>query len=146
MASIYDARNSCSIECDDCLMSKHKERVAKYEKAISKKYGTEAIDNPRRFWTDEKEKEYLEQSIQERQKFAKLSEKQDKVEQDGFLINQKLLNKNTNRVCPVCEKYSFDGRDGMYMNRFSTCYMCYIQWIDGREERWLSGWRPNKEG
>jgi len=120
--------------------------IPKLEKAIAQKYGRETVDNPRQNWDDEKEREYIKQSIQERQKFAQLSEKEVKVEQDGFLINQKLLSKDTNRVCPICEKYSFDGRDGMYMNKFSTCYMCYIQWIEDREERWLSGWRPYKEG
>ena len=67
------------------------EYVAKLERAISQKYGDEAINNPRRFWDSEKEKEYLQQSSEERQKFARLSESNDKVEQDGFLINKKLI-------------------------------------------------------
>ena len=127
-------------------MAKDKQQyVAKLEKAISQKYGEEAIHNPKRFWDEDKEKEYIVQSQEEQRKFAKLSETRDKVEQDGFLINKKLLNKDTNRSCPICNKYSFDARNELYMNKFECCWKCYIQWIEDREERWLSGWRPTKE-
>ena len=126
-------------------MPKDQDYVAKLERAITQKYGEEAINNPRRFWSEDKEKEYLQQSIEERQKFAKLSDTEDKVEQDGFLINKKLLNRDHNRTCPVCEKYSFHPRDDLYMNKFEACFGCYIQWIEDREERWTTGWRPNKE-
>ncbi len=126
-------------------MSKDPNYIPKLEKAIAQKYGEEAINNPARFWDDDKEKEYIKQSLEERQKLAKLSESQDKVEQDGFLINKKLLIRDTNRSCPVCNKYSFDARNELYMNKFECCWKCYIQWIEDREERWLSGWRPAKE-
>jgi hypothetical protein len=121
------------------------EYIAKLEKAISQKYGNEAINNPRRFWNEEKEKEYIAQSQEEQHKFAKLAETRDKVEQDGFLINKKLLNKDTNRVCFVCDRYSFDVRNNLYMNKFECCWKCYIKWIEDREERWATGWRPNHE-
>ena len=126
-------------------MSDAQDKIARLEKAISQKYGEEATHNPRRFWDAEKEKEYLQQSQMERRKFAKLAESQDKVEQDGFLINKKLLTRDHNRTCPVCEKYSFHPRDDLYMNKFEACFRCYIQFIEGREERWTTGWRPNKE-
>mgnify|MGYP003131543237 CR=1 FL=1 len=126
-------------------MSKDQNYIAKVEKAIAQKYGEEATHNPKRFWNEEKEKEYIEQSLQERQKFAKLSDGEDKVEQDGFLINKKLLTRDHKRTCPVCEKYSFHPRDDLYMNKFEACFECYIQHIQMREERWETGWRPNKE-
>ena len=127
-------------------MSDKQDYVAKLEKAISQKYGDEAIHNPKRFWDEDKEKEYLQQSVEEQQKFAKNAESQDKIEADGFLINKKLLNRDHNRTCPVCSKYSFHPRDDLYMNKFEACFKCYIQYIDGgREERWKSGWRPDKE-
>ena len=107
--------------------------------------GEETINNPRRFWSEDKEKEYIQQSLEERQKFAKLSEAQDKVEEDGFLINKKLLTRDHNRTCPVCRKYSFRAQDDLYMNKFEACFTCYIQYISDREERWATGWRPNKE-
>ena len=126
-------------------MSDKQEYIAKLEHAITQKYGQEAINNPARFWTEDKEKEYIQQSTEERQKFAKLSGTQDKVEQDGFLINKKLLNRDHNRTCPVCHKYSFRPKDDLYMNKFEACFKCYIQYVEDREERWTSGWRPNEE-
>jgi hypothetical protein len=126
-------------------MSKDQEYIAKVEKAIAQKYGEEATHNPKRYWNEEKEKEYIEQSLQERQKFAKLSDGEDKVEQDGFLINKKLLTRDHNRTCPVCVNYSFHPRDDLYMNKFELCFECYMKYIQGKEERWSSGWRPNKE-
>ena len=127
-------------------MAKDKQQyVAKLEKAISQKYGEEAIHNPKRFWDDDKEKGYIAQSQEEQRKFAKLAETQDKVEQDGFLINKKLLTRDHNRTCPICSTYSFRPRDDLYMSKFETCFLCYIKWIEGREERWETGWRPDKE-
>jgi len=126
-------------------VSDKQEYIAKLEQAITQKYGVEAINNPRRFWSPDKEKEYIQQSLEERQKFAKLSDIQDKVEQDGFLINKKLLTRDHNRTCPVCKKYSFRPKDDLYMNKFEACFECYIQYVEDREERWATGWRPNKE-
>ena len=36
-------------------------QVARIEKAISQKYGTETILNPKSLWNEEKEQEYQEQ-------------------------------------------------------------------------------------
>ena len=127
-------------------MSDKQDYIVKLEKAISQKYGEEATHNPRRYWDEDKEKEYIQQSQLEQQKFAKNAESQDKIEADGFLINKKLLNRDNNRTCPVCSKYSFHPRDDLYMNKFEACFNCYVQYIDGgREERWKNGWRPNRE-
>ncbi len=126
-------------------MSKDPNYIPKLEKAIAQKYGTKTVENPAQTWDEEKEKQYIAQSQAEQRKFAKLAESQDKVEQDGFLINKKLLNRDHNRTCPVCEKYSFHPRDDLYMNKFEACFRCYIQYIVDREERWATGWRPIKE-
>ena len=126
-------------------MSDKQDYIVKLEKAISQKYGEEATYNPKRFWDEEKEKQYLQQSVEEQQKFAKNAESQDKIEADGFLINKKLLNRDHKRTCPVCSKYSFHSRDDLYMNKFEACFKCYIRHIEGREERWTEGWRPNRE-
>ena len=120
--------------------------IAKIEKAIQDKYGEETVQHPRANWTDEKEEEYIQQAKKLYQKTHKAVEAKDKVEVDGFLISKKLLNKDTTRrTCPVCKTYSFSKKDDVYMNKFECCYKCYIQWVDNREERWLSGWRPNKQ-
>ena len=31
------------------------------------------------------------------------------------------------------------------MSKFECCFKCYIDYVEGREDRWKSGWRPNKE-
>ena len=119
------------------------QNLAKIEQAISKKYGKEAIQNPKGNWTDEKERDYLEQIRRLAEKESELQEKNEKVEVNGILVPKKLLNRESNRTCPVCSVYSFDIRDDIYMNKYDCCRICYVNYIEDREERWLSGWRPN---
>jgi len=123
-------------------MKKDLNEIAAIEKSISKKYGDEAVVNPKSTWDENKEKEYIEQV----KKIAK-TEKDDaktplKVELNGFLVSEKLINKQSERTCPVCKTYSFDKKDDLYMNRFECCFKCYINFVEDREERWASGWRP----
>ena len=114
----------------------------KVEKAIAEKYGDEAVKHPRKDWDDEKEKEYLSQ-LKELYSRELKEYDHDKIDQDGVFIPRKLINKNSNRSCPTCNTYSFKSIDDVYMTKFNCCYKCYIQWIEGREERWNKGWRPN---
>jgi hypothetical protein len=118
--------------------------IVKIEQAIQKKYGNEAVQNPKKFCNKEKEDDYLTQIKELAQKQNNIAEKVEKIELDGFLISKKLLNRESNRKCPVCDIYSFDSRDDVYMNKFNCCHDCYIKWVEFREKRWLSGWRPNK--
>ena len=124
-------------------MKKSLNDIAKYELAISKKYGGEAIKNPRVDWNDKKEEEYQQQIKDLYLKETEIQEKTEKVEVDGILVSKKLINRDNNRICPVCHSYSFDLRDDVYMTKFDCCFKCYIQWVERREERWKSGWRPN---
>ena len=126
-------------------MKKDLNYVAKVEKAILEKYGDEAIQNPKANWDEKKEQEYLAQLKKLSQKERKRQESKDKIDNNGFLISKKLLNKESERVCPVCENYSFKLKDDLYMTKYECCFNCYIQWVDGREERWLTGWRPKGE-
>jgi len=123
-------------------MKKNLNDIARYEVAISKKYGKEAIQHPKADWDDEKEKDYQQQIKDLYEKEKKQEEKNEKIEMDGFLISKKLFNKDDNRNCPVCQTYSFELRDDVYMAKFDCCFKCYIQWVDGREDRWKTGWRP----
>tara|TARA_R100000152_G_C6781599_1_gene216460 strand:+ start:6392 stop:6784 length:393 start_codon:yes stop_codon:yes gene_type:complete len=125
-------------------MKKDLEYIAKLEKAIKQKYGEEAILNPKSNWDEEKEKEYLEQL--KKIDLAKRSNEEEtqKVEIDGFLVSKKLINRDSNRNCPVCEKYSFSIQDDIYMLKYDCCEKCFIQYIEGREKRWLNGWRPGE--
>jgi len=117
--------------------------IAKIEQAIEKKYGKEAVTHPRNNWDDVKEQEYLKQIKELSKKEEIKKEKTEKVEKDGFLISKKLLTKRSNRTCPVCNTYSFNIEDDVYMNKYDCCYSCYIKYVEDREERWQSGWRPN---
>ena len=127
------------------MSKKDFDKIASIEKAISKKFGKEAIANPQSLWTDEKEEDYLENLKEFYSKQRDLAEDTEKTEEDGFLLSKNLINKKSDRVCPVCETYSFHLRDDLYMNKFECCWRCYVQWVENREERWLSGWRPDKE-
>lgn len=115
--------------------------IAKVEKAIKEKYGEEAIQNPKKFWNKEKEEKYLK----DLKKFHRREiEKNPKEKVGSIYVSKKLLEKKSNRKCPVCSKYSFEGKDDLYMNKFTCCFDCYIQYVEGREERWAEGWRPDK--
>jgi len=118
--------------------------IAKVEKAIAKKYGDLAIQNPAKFWNEEKEKEYLSQ-LKEQAKNEDELYIDPQIEVNGFFISEKLINKDTDRICPTCDKYSFSAKDDVYMSKYECCFECFIKYVDDREDRWLKGWRP-KDG
>ena len=124
---------------------KDQDYIASVEKAIAQKYGTDTIQNPKSNWTDEKEREYLFQLKKFSENERRQQDQEEKVETNGYFISKKLLNKETNRTCPVCAKYSFDSKDDVYMSKYECCYICYTQWVEDREERWATGWRPQGE-
>ena len=125
-------------------MEKDWNYIAKLEKAISKKYGQLTTRNPQADWDEDKEKQYLEQLKELAEKEYKAEEQLEKVETNGFLVPKKLLNKELERTCLVCETYSFNIKDDVYMSKFDCCFKCFVQYVEGREERWQKGWRPNK--
>ena len=117
--------------------------AVKVEQAIAKKYGEETVVNPKSKWDDEKEKKYLDE-LKEMYYNNVDKEDLDKEEVDGVFIPTKLLKEESKRSCPVCKTYSFKSNDDVYMTKFECCFKCYIQWVEGREDRWKKGWRPNK--
>ena len=122
-------------------MKKDLNEIAKYEKAIKEKYGAEAIQNPKRNWTQEKELQFLEQL----KDFYKEREKEEhRYTKEGFEVINKRRAKEQVRVCPNCGSYSLSSKDDLYMLKYECCWDCYIQYVDGREERWKTGWRPNR--
>ena len=127
------------------MKQKNLNKIAQIEKAIAKKFGDKVIVNPKSGWTDEKEQEYLQQLKEFYYKQRQKADNNEKVNKEGFLLDKNLISKESKRVCPTCDKYSFDLRDDLYMNKFECCRMCYIQWVEDREERWLNGWRPNND-
>jgi len=119
--------------------------IARLEKAISEKYGSEAIQNPSSNWDDEKEKEYLKQIKKIAIKDTLVNEQEEMVEIDGFLVSKKLLNKDGNTNCPVCISYLKTIKDDIYIAKYECCENCFIQYIENREDRWKKGWRPKNE-
>ena len=115
----------------------------KVEQAIAEKYGKETVVNPKSGWDDEKEKKYLDE-LKEVYYNNIGEEDHDKEEVNGVFIPTKLLKEESNRSCSTCKTYSFKSKDDVYMTKFGCCWNCYIQYIEGREDRWKKGWRPNK--
>ena len=119
------------------------DRIAAVEQAISKKYGEEAIQNPKANWDETKEKEYLEQSKEFYQKSYQKEEQQEKVDINGIKVSKKLLIRESLRCCSVCGSFPKKSLDDVCLTKFECCNKCYLQHVEGREERWLKGWRPN---
>lgn len=121
------------------------EYLGKLEKAIEQKYGPDATINPRSLWDEEKEREYIEQAKENAEKYYESEKDSDIIETDGIFVNKKLLTKSNASSCPVCDKYLADNRDSVYILKWECCHGCYIKWVEDREERWKTGWRPSKE-
>ncbi len=116
--------------------------IAALEKAIEKKYGKEAIQNPKGFWDKEKEEKYLKELKKFYDQDKRIQPKYKNTA--GFKIKTRKTEASNERTCPVCGEYSFSDRDDLYMNKFDCCFNCYIKFVESREERWNSGWRPDK--
>lgn len=116
-------------------------QVAKIEKAIKEKYGDEAIQNPKSSWDEDKEKAYLDEL---KAFYNKKNQEKSRQDKDGFTVVERKNKQNKERTCPVCSSYSTKNIDDLYMLKFQCCFNCYIQYVEGREERWKTGWRPNK--
>ena len=116
--------------------------VAGLEKAIKKKYGDEAIENPASHWTEDKEVEYLKQLEEFVEKQKQVEHENEPENVDGILVSRKLLNKEGILNCPVCTNKMKTINDDIYFTKFECCSKCYLNYIEGREQRWLDGWRP----
>jgi len=124
-------------------MKKDQNYVAKIEKAIRDKYGEKGVHNPRSDWNPEKEKEYLRELKKINEKHFAQELQQQKVNKDGVLLSKKLLMRSGNTSCPICTRYDLKARDEIFILRWECCERCHIKYVDGREERWRQGWRPN---
>lgn len=108
-----------------------KERL---EKAIREKFGDEAVQNLKSGWDSTKERTYKEQVAK-----IEYNDPNDYNEEhrDNFTIKSKIDN-HTSKNCTICEKYIYKKNDFYSYLKFNTCEHCYIQYIEGREEKWLS--------
>ena len=117
-------------------MSKDYDKIAKIEKAISKKYGKQTIINPKSLWTPAKEKRHIESA----EKFYQKSKKIKSIKRKALTHDEQV-----DHACPVCSAIFLTPRDQAYIVKFECCYECYIEYVEGRLSRWNSGWRPDKQ-
>ena len=107
-------------------MNKDLNYIAALEKAINEKYGDVTTHHPKANWTPEKEIEYLEQTKEAFAKEIANRRTSEVIENDGILLTRKLINKTINRTCRYCKKYSFKNNDDVYLTKFSSCELCYL--------------------
>lgn len=107
-------------------MKKDLNYIAALEKAISEKYGDEAIFHPKANWTPEKEIAYLEDTKEAFAKELANRRASEVIENDGVLLTKKLISRTINRSCQHCKKYSFKNRDDIYLVKFGICELCYL--------------------
>ena len=99
-------------------MKKDIDYIVRLEKAIKEKYGVEAIQNPAKFWNEEKEKQYLQQLSEHVDKVRRLEGDETFDNVGGILISRKLLNKETILTCPTCARKLKTVRDDIYILKF----------------------------
>ena len=119
--------------------------LAAVEKAITEKYGKDTVQDFRNQWQEDKEKDYLKQLIRLTKKNDNLSTTKEEFVVGDIKINKRRSKQKQDRTCPVCKTYSFSSRDDLYMNRFGCCWRCHIDFVQGNEEEWLAGKRPDPE-
>ena len=129
-----------------CLMkNKDLNKIAAIEQAIAKKYGDEAIQNPRANWDETKEKEYLDQMRELYKKNAQHEKWEEKIDVNGIKVSKKLFNRDSLQRCSVCSSSMKKTADDVCFLKYECCYNCYIEYVEGREERWDTGWRPKRK-
>ena len=127
------------------MSDKDLDKIAAIEKAISQKYGTETVQNPRANWDEAKEKEYLEQMRELYKKNSKHESFKEKIDVNGIKVSKKLFNRDSLQHCPVCLSLAKKTSDDVCLLKFECCHKCYIQYVEDREERWKNGWRPERK-
>ena len=106
------------------------------EKEIQQKYGQLAIKNPKADWNLEKEADFLQQ-IKNLSSLEYSKGKQEYEElEDGSLVPSQLFIKENDKLCDICGKYSFKKQDDLYLNKYQTCFVCFLEKIEGREDKW----------
>jgi len=127
------------------MIKKDPTQVAAVEKAVAEKYGKDAVQDFRSTWSPEKEKEYLSEVKKLVRKNTKILKNKEKTISEDIVIRSAPIRNPEDRACPVCKTYSFSGRDDLYMNRYTCCYLCYYDFVLYQEESWKNGERPSKE-
>lgn len=96
------------------------------EKAVREKYGDITTLNPKHFWDENKEKEYIEQTKLATKKEYNSVDSKERVEVDGIMVSKKIISNSIDRTCKHCGCYSFKREDDVYLNKYKCCYKCYV--------------------
>ena len=107
-------------------MSKDINYLQALEKAVREKYGDIATMNPKHFWDENKEKEYIKEAKNAVKNEYISQDSKEKIEINGIMVSKKLLTKSVDRTCKHCKHYSFKKEDDVYLNKFQCCYKCYV--------------------
>jgi len=46
--------------------------------------------------------------------------------------------------CPICERVMRSSKSTTMYFRYGCCVDCFINFVEDREEKWKSGWRPDE--
>jgi hypothetical protein len=109
-----------------------------------------------RFWLNEEPRQdsrsrkgnsekVIEQSKELYKKSYDNQTQQEKVDVNGIKVSKKLLNRESLRCCPICGSFPKKSLDDVCLTKFDCCSKCHLQYVEGREERWLKGWRPKTQ-
>ena len=64
---------------------------------------------------------------------------------ESIVIGITIANKSTAGItCDVFLDALGGASDDVYIVKYQCCFDCFVNYVDNREERWLSGWRPEK--
>ena len=120
-------------------------QVQAISEEIVRCFGEEAGKMASEHVTEEDKRKFKECKEESDQKRAESRRQTEKIDAGGFIISKKTMAKpKLERTCPVCNTFSFCSKDDVYMLKFGCCEHCFIIHIEGREERWKKGWRPNE--
>jgi|TARA_Y100000310_G_scaffold233177_1_gene236031 hypothetical protein len=71
-------------------------------------------------------------------------------DESGYWIEKKLDPRisesyNIPAKCSLCTFPMRELDDAISYTSYECCSKCYVQFVEGRKDRWNSGWRPEKE-
>jgi hypothetical protein len=116
--------------------------IAAVEQEVEKKYGKDAVINPKSLWNPSKEEDYQRQLKEYKsQKFRNSFSSGGSVEEgEGFFVYRKLINTVKSKKClhPQCNRTTYNVKDEVHITKFDTCFTCYVHYVEGRLERWNS--------
>lgn len=62
-----------------------------------------------------------------------------------FVILDKTNNKTCGIFCHTCQFLIKSADDLITFKNWQTCHDCYLRFIEGRQQEWKEGWRPDTE-